>query len=60
LPLDQEGRYGDVKKLTPAERKRFEYTRTYKLTLLLHYSPASRGIIFCLWVGIWDRGMNRG
>jgi hypothetical protein len=36
--LDQEGRYVDVKKLTPAERKRFKYTRAYQLTLLLHYS----------------------
>jgi hypothetical protein len=36
LPLDQEGRYVNVKKLTPAERKRFKYTRTYQLTLLLH------------------------
>jgi hypothetical protein len=38
LPLDQEGHYVDVKKLTPAERKRFKYTRAYQLTLLLHWS----------------------
>ena len=38
LPLDQEGRYVDVKKLSPQERKRFKYTRAYKLTLLLHWS----------------------
>jgi hypothetical protein len=38
LPLDQEGRYVDVKKLSPPERKRFKYTRAYKLTLLLHWS----------------------
>jgi hypothetical protein len=38
LPLDQEGRYVDVKKLSPAERKRFKYTRAYQLALLLHWS----------------------
>jgi len=38
LPLDREGRYVDVKKLSPQERKRFKYTRAYKLTLLLHWS----------------------
>lgn len=38
LPLDKEGRYVDVKKLSPEERKRFKYTRAYKLTMLLHYS----------------------
>ena len=38
LPLDQEGRYVDVKKLSPQERKRFKYTRAYKLTMLLHWS----------------------
>ena len=36
LPLDEEGRYVDIKKLSPEERKRFKYTRSYKLTLLLH------------------------
>jgi Transposase DDE domain len=38
LPLDQEGRYVDVQKLSPQERKRFKYTRAYKLTMLLHWS----------------------
>lgn len=38
LPLDKEGRYVDVKKLSPEERKKFKYTRAYKLTMLLHYS----------------------
>ena len=38
LPLDEEGRYVDVQKLSPKERKRFKYTRAYKLTLLLHWS----------------------
>ena len=36
--LDQEGRYVDVKKLSLQERKRFKYTRAYKLTLFLHWS----------------------
>jgi len=38
LALDREGRYVDVKKLSPQERKRFKYTRAYQLTLLLHWS----------------------
>jgi hypothetical protein len=38
LPLDKEGRYVEVKKLSPGERKKFKYTRAYKLTMLLHYS----------------------
>ncbi len=38
LPLDQEGRYVDVKRLSISERKRFKYTRAYKLTMLLHWS----------------------
>jgi len=38
LPLDKEGGYVDVKKLSPEERKKFKYTRAYKLTMLLHYS----------------------
>ncbi len=38
LPLNEEGKYVDVKKLSPQERKRFKYTRAYKLTLLLHWS----------------------
>src|SRR4030043_247841 len=38
LPLDKEGRYVDVKKLPLAERRKFKYTRAYKLTMLLHYS----------------------
>ena len=42
LPLDKEGRYVDVKKLSLKERKRFKYTRAYKLTMctyFLSYSP---------------------
>ncbi len=38
LPLNEEGKYVDVKKLSPQERKRFKYSRAYKLTLLLHWS----------------------
>ncbi len=38
LALDREGRYVDVKKLSPQERKRFKYIRAYQLTLLLHWS----------------------
>lgn len=38
LPLDKDGRYVDVSKLSPQEAKRFKYTRAYKLTLLLHWS----------------------
>jgi hypothetical protein len=33
LPLDKEGGYVDVKKLSPEERKKFKYTRAYKLTM---------------------------
>lgn len=38
LPLDKDGRYVDVEKLSQEEKKRFKYTRCYKLTMLLHYS----------------------
>jgi hypothetical protein len=38
LALDKEGKYVDVKKLPLAERRKFKYTRAYKLTMLLHYS----------------------
>jgi len=38
LPLDGEGKYVEVKKLSAVERKRFKYTRAYQLTMLLHYS----------------------
>ena len=46
LPLDTEGNYVDVKKLTPAEKKRFKYTRAYKLTLLLHWSRQDEYFLF--------------
>lgn len=46
LPLGPEGRYGEVKKRTPAERKRFKYTRTDPLTLLLHYSRQDDYFLF--------------
>ncbi len=46
LPLDQEGRYVDVRKLTPEERKRFWYSRAYKLTLLLHWSRQDDYFLF--------------
>jgi hypothetical protein len=46
LPLDSEGRYVDVHKLTPAERKRFKYTRVYQLALLLHYSRQEDYFLF--------------
>jgi hypothetical protein len=46
LPLDSEGHYVDVKKLSAAERKRFKYTRAYQLTMLLHYSRQEDYFIF--------------
>jgi hypothetical protein len=46
LPLDPEGRYVDVKKLTPEERKRFPYPRAYKLTLLWHWSRQGDYFLF--------------
>jgi hypothetical protein len=46
LPLDAEGKYVDVKKLSLAERKRFKYTRAYKLTMLLHYSRPDEYFLF--------------
>jgi len=46
LPLDSEGKYVEVKKLSPAERKRFQYTRAYKLTMLLHYSRPDEYFLF--------------
>lgn len=46
LPLDPEGRYVDVRKLTAEERKRFKYTRTYKLALLLHWSRQDDYFLF--------------
>lgn len=46
LPLDAEGKYVDVKKLSPEERKRFKYTRAYKLTMLLHYSRPDEYFLF--------------
>lgn len=46
VPLDQRGRYVDVKKLSPEERKRFHYTRAYKLTLLLHWSRQDEYFLF--------------
>lgn len=46
LPLDAEGNYVEVEKMSPAERKRFKYTRAYKLTLLLHYSRQDEYFLF--------------
>jgi len=46
LPLDSEGKYVEVSKLSPAERKRFKYTRAYKLTMLLHYSRQDEYFLF--------------
>ncbi len=46
LPLDKEGRYVDVKKLSLEERRRFKYTRAYQLTMLLHYSPQDDYFLF--------------
>jgi len=46
LPLDSEGKYVDVNKLSPAERKRFPYTRAYQLTMLLHYSRQDEYFLF--------------
>ena len=46
LPLDAQGHYVDVKKLSAAERKRFRYTRAYQLTMLLHYSRQEESFIF--------------
>ncbi len=36
----------DVKKLSPEERKRFKYSRAYKLTLLLHWSRQDDYFLF--------------
>jgi hypothetical protein len=46
VPVDKEGNYVDVTKLAPAERKRFKYTRAYKLTLLLHWSRQDEYFLF--------------
>ena len=46
LPLDRDGNYVDVTKLTPAEKKKFKYTRAYKLTLLLHWSRQDEYFLF--------------
>ncbi len=46
LPLDKEGRYVDVKKLSLEEQKRFKYTRAYKLTMLLHWSRQDDYFLF--------------
>ena len=46
LPLDKEGRYVEVKKLSPREKKKFRYTRAYKLTMLLHYSRQDDYLMF--------------
>jgi hypothetical protein len=46
LPLDQERKYVDVKKLSLQERKRFKYTRAYKLTMLLHWSRQDDYFLF--------------
>ncbi len=62
LPLDREGRYVDVKRLSSQERKRFKYTRAYKLTLLLHWSRQDDYFMFAgghLGRGD-DSGLKRG
>lgn len=46
LPLDQEGRYVDIKRRSLQERKRFKYTRAYKLTMLLHWSRQDDYFLF--------------
>ena len=46
LPLDTDGKYVDVTKLNPAEKKKFKYTRAYKLTLLLHWSRQNEYFLF--------------
>jgi len=46
LPLDREGRYMDVKKLSLEERRRFKYTHVYKLTMLLHWSRQDDYFLF--------------
>jgi len=58
LPLDKEGRYVDVKKLSPGERRKFKYTRAYKLTMLLHYSR--QGDYFMFAGGHLGRGDESG
>jgi hypothetical protein len=46
LPLDKDGKYVDVEKLPLEERRKFKYTRTYKLTMLLHYSRQDEYFMF--------------
>ena len=62
MPLDKQGRYVDVNKLSPQERKRFQYTRAYQLTLLLHWSRQDDDFMFAgaeLGRGD-DSGLKRG
>lgn len=62
LPLDQGGKYVDVKKLSLEERKRFKYSRAYKLTMLLHWSRQDDYFLFAgghLGKGD-DSGLKRG
>jgi hypothetical protein len=62
LPLDAEGKYVEVKKLSPGERKKFKYTRAYKLALLLHYSRQEDYFLFAgAHLGRGDEsGLKRG
>jgi len=46
LPLDSEGKYVDGNRWSPAERKRFQYTRAYQLTMLLPYSRQDEYFLF--------------
>jgi len=46
LPLDNDGKYVDVERLSLEERKKFKYTRAYKLTMLLHYSQQDEYFMF--------------
>ena len=41
LPLDEEGNYIEMSKLSDEERKKIKYTNCYSLTSLLHLSPSA-------------------
>lgn len=46
LPLDKDGRYVNVEKLSADDRKKFKYTRAYKLSMLLSISGEDDHFIF--------------
>jgi len=46
LPLDKDGKYINTENLSPDIRKRFKYTRAYKLSMLLSSSADDDNFIF--------------